>query len=379
MGYAKLDERILSSTIWESLEQTRALQTGVLLARPCRFEGAVPQLDPGTGAETGWNLPPGHYGWVEMETTPFLRNAALDREIGVTALRALGLPDSESRDSDYEGRRMVRVRGGYVVLNFMKYRDFDHTAAKRAKEYRQRQREKTVTRDDRAVTRDDCDALRDVTHSDADSDADANSNSTLPTLPILPPVEVLGGGREGGREGGSVDSFSSPSRSELHALFLANQVTGPLALQAAKTTYLSDEEVREVVAGFPALLVERKQKGVGNWPAALAGRCRKALIQDDLVWLRAHRAQQFAKASSWPMRGIPLAPSAGPIDERLQALSEAFLEATGFRVEPPWWPQVAIAGDRVHCPVEEWVAEDLVGVAAALGLSVEFPSQNVAV
>ena len=39
---------------------------------------------------------------------------------------------------------MVRVNGGFIVLNFMRYRDHDHTAAERQRRLRNR---KTVTRD----------------------------------------------------------------------------------------------------------------------------------------------------------------------------------------------------------------------------------------
>jgi hypothetical protein len=44
----------------------------------------------------------------------------------------------ESRTPDFDGRRLVRVDGGYVALNFAKYREKDHTAAERSKRYREK-------------------------------------------------------------------------------------------------------------------------------------------------------------------------------------------------------------------------------------------------
>ena len=41
----------------------------------------------------------------------------------------------------YDGRRLVRIDGGFIVLNFAVYREKDHSAAKRQREYRERQAE----------------------------------------------------------------------------------------------------------------------------------------------------------------------------------------------------------------------------------------------
>lgn len=76
----------------------------------------------------------------------------------MAALKKLTEPEPESRSQDFEGRRMVRIDGGYVILNFMKYRDKDHTGAERAKRYRERKKG--------IVTRDVTLELRDVTHAE---------------------------------------------------------------------------------------------------------------------------------------------------------------------------------------------------------------------
>jgi hypothetical protein len=69
-----------------------------------------------------------------------INRALLSMEEGLPALRALGEPDIKSRSQEYDGRRLVRVNHGYIVLNFMRYRDRDTTAAARAQRYRDRLR-----------------------------------------------------------------------------------------------------------------------------------------------------------------------------------------------------------------------------------------------
>jgi hypothetical protein len=70
------------------------------------------------------------------------------------ALERLSAPDPESRTPDFDGRRLVRVDGGYIILNFMKYRDRDTTAAERQQRYRERHKKvrNTVSRDGNGVT-----------------------------------------------------------------------------------------------------------------------------------------------------------------------------------------------------------------------------------
>jgi hypothetical protein len=68
----------------------------------------------------------------------------------------LGEPEDNSRSKDFAGRRMIRIDGGFLILNFMKYRDKDHTAAIRQQRLRDRRKaEKIVTRDVEESRRDD--------------------------------------------------------------------------------------------------------------------------------------------------------------------------------------------------------------------------------
>ena len=53
---------------------------------------------------------------------------------------------------------MIRVNGGFLILNYMKYRDKDHTAAERQRRLRAR---KKALEDANGVTRDVNDVTRD--------------------------------------------------------------------------------------------------------------------------------------------------------------------------------------------------------------------------
>ena len=85
-------------------------------------------------------VPPGWYGFVNASGPGIVHSAIVDQKIGMIALERLASPDRESRTEDFQGRRMVRIDGGYVILNFMKYRDKDNTSAERSRRYRERQR-----------------------------------------------------------------------------------------------------------------------------------------------------------------------------------------------------------------------------------------------
>jgi hypothetical protein len=76
---------------------------------------------------------------------------------------------------------MIRVDGGYLILNYMRYRDFDHSAAERQRRLRERRRE-TVTRDSHSVTRDSNGASR-IADADADAESMKNKNAASP-LPV---------------------------------------------------------------------------------------------------------------------------------------------------------------------------------------------------
>lgn len=142
MSFVKLDCGILDSTLWVDREARELFITALLMAVPVVLDGGKRQLEVRTLAETGFEVPPGKYGFVAAAGQGIVRRAGMEFEAGMAALERLGAPEPDSRTPDFEGRRLVRVSGGYVVLNFRMYRDKDHTAVERMKRYRERQASK---------------------------------------------------------------------------------------------------------------------------------------------------------------------------------------------------------------------------------------------
>lgn len=148
MPFVKLDTGILDSTLWIEKDQRDVFITALLMAEPKEFMEPLPQIEVDSLTFTGFSAPPGWYGFVGAAGIGILNRGGIDRSPGMKALRALGAPEEESRSKDFEGRRMIRVDGGYLILNFMKYRDRDYGAKDRMRRLRERRRENTedVTR-----------------------------------------------------------------------------------------------------------------------------------------------------------------------------------------------------------------------------------------
>jgi hypothetical protein len=140
MAFVKLDTGILNSTLWFERDQREVFITALLMAEPREFTEPVPQIDVGKIEYTGFIVPPGWYGFVPAASFGIINRAGVDRESGIEAIRRLGEPEMESRSKDFDGRRMIRVDGGFLILNYMKYRDKDYTSAVRAKNLRERKK-----------------------------------------------------------------------------------------------------------------------------------------------------------------------------------------------------------------------------------------------
>lgn len=153
MAFVKLDTGILDSTLWIERNCREVFITALLMAQPQEFQSSQKQLQINSLDYTGYTAPPGWYGFVAAASLGIINRAGVDREEGLAALVKLGEPEPESRSKDHEGRRMIRVDGGFLILNYMKYRDKDHTAADRAKAYRERKKKiEDALRDERDVT-----------------------------------------------------------------------------------------------------------------------------------------------------------------------------------------------------------------------------------
>ena len=179
MGFVKLDSGLLTSTLWAHREEREVFITALLMAEPHEVLESTPQLEVGSLHETGFQVPVGWYGFVAAAGPGIIRQALVGHVEGMAALKALGDPDPESRSKAFEGRRMVRVDGGYIILNYIKYRDRDYTAAARAKRYRDRIKDEPSHRD--AVT-----SHRNVTQAEeeVEEEKDVHPTGVAPAAPL---------------------------------------------------------------------------------------------------------------------------------------------------------------------------------------------------
>ncbi len=168
MAFVKLDCGMLDSTIWFDRESREVFITALLMAEPREFNRQQPQFEVTSTEPTGWIVPTGWFGYVPASSEGIIRRCGIDKDIGMIALTKLGAPDPYSRTPDYEGRRLVRVAGGFIVLNFMRYRDRDYTGAARQKRWRERNKASTVT----PLHNND---VTSVTQAEAEAEADQKS------------------------------------------------------------------------------------------------------------------------------------------------------------------------------------------------------------
>ncbi len=214
MPFVKLDTGILNSTLWVEPMQRHVFITALLMAVPHEVREPMEQLAATENgiAPTGFVVPPGWYGFVQAAGPGIVRTAMVDYGPGMDALRLLGSPDTESRSGEFDGRRLVRVDGGFLVLNFMRYRDKDMTAKDRVARYRQRQKESNVTRNAANVTRNEVTVTRNksrgVTIAEAEAEAEKRKEKdTPPATPATGVREPTFGAKELSIDG--VDSTSA--------------------------------------------------------------------------------------------------------------------------------------------------------------------------
>ena len=123
IGYTKLFETILTSTIWGEDDKTRLVWITILALKDRKHfvAASLPGL--------------AHQARVSME----------DCE---KAIRKLESPDPHSRSREHEGRRIEAADGGWIVLNGEKYRakmnEDERREYKKAKEAEYRKRKKYV-------------------------------------------------------------------------------------------------------------------------------------------------------------------------------------------------------------------------------------------
>lgn len=177
-GFVKLDCAMLDSTVYIDRDVRDVFITSLLMAGPWELTEPTEAIEVDSLKPSGFVVPPGWYGLVQASGPGIVDRAKMPRELGMAALKTLCSPEPESRSSDFEGRRMARINGGYLVLNYAKYRERDYTGAERAKRYRDaRKAGQLVTPSRRDVTA----SHRDVTHAEAEAEADRNQEGSAYT------------------------------------------------------------------------------------------------------------------------------------------------------------------------------------------------------
>ena len=137
-GFIKLERGIIASTVWEDINMRCVWITALLLAELYEVREPTPQLELTSLEKTGWLVPPGWYGKVSAASTGIIRLAGVDLEAGMAALDKMGKPEPESRSQEFDGRRLVRVNGGFLALSYGKVVARDYTAAERQARWRAR-------------------------------------------------------------------------------------------------------------------------------------------------------------------------------------------------------------------------------------------------
>lgn len=180
MPFVKLDCGILNSTLWFERTARDLFITALLMAEPFDTPDPLPQIAANSLEFTGWSVPPGWYGFIHAANVGIIHRAKLEvTEETRAALASLGEPEVGSRSQEFDGRRLVRVDGGFIVLNFIKYRDKDATTADRSKRWRERQKAKQTTRVTDTPTR--------VIRHQAEAEAEAEAEVIKPKPVYTPP------------------------------------------------------------------------------------------------------------------------------------------------------------------------------------------------
>ena len=155
-GFAKLDVGIVDSTLW--MKPHDALRVWIALLAKCDSYGIVRAAAPALA----------HLCFVTLERF---------EEI----IEEFAAPDKHSRTPDNEGRRLQKIEGGWLILNYLRYRDMMQRKIASHAERQAKYREKVKTRDAR-VTRT---VTRDAEADSRGREQRAEEKPPTPSAPIL--------------------------------------------------------------------------------------------------------------------------------------------------------------------------------------------------
>ena len=129
MAFVKLFSSITESSLWSEPKDTRLLFVTMLAKADAT-------------------------GFVEASLPGLARVANLAIEETVTALKGLEGPDPHSKNPDHEGRRLVKMDGGWLIINYQIYRERRNDEDRQAymREYMREYRAKGVNKRKQKLT-----------------------------------------------------------------------------------------------------------------------------------------------------------------------------------------------------------------------------------
>lgn len=132
--FTKLDSSIIESSIW--VEDDATLRVWIALLASCNADGFVAGSVPG-----------------------FASKARVTVEQMIAAIDKFSSPDPHSRTPDNDGRRIEALEGGWVVLNYAKYRE-KHDPEERRRQVREAVRRHRAKKGNQRVIKNDYQGLQ---------------------------------------------------------------------------------------------------------------------------------------------------------------------------------------------------------------------------
>jgi hypothetical protein len=119
MGFTKLDSGIIHSSIWSECVTTRIVWITMLAMADAN-------------------------GFVSCSFPGLVRAANVTKEEAEKALDSFLEVDKYSRTSEHEGRRIENTEGGWIILNYKKYREYSKTDYLREKQAKYREKKECI-------------------------------------------------------------------------------------------------------------------------------------------------------------------------------------------------------------------------------------------
>lgn len=164
--YVKLFSGILDSSLWELDSDMRIVW--ITLLAMCDPDGIVRASESGVA-----------------------RRAVVSPEKTAEALKLFQSPDADSRSTEHEGRRLERIDGGFMILNYKRYRQMRDAAQEREnsrvrmRKMRERKREASDNHDAERYA-----LLRTLRQEEGEEEAEEENRTPLP------PTDKRVGGEE---------------------------------------------------------------------------------------------------------------------------------------------------------------------------------------